>query len=282
MALARGRAACLEHMTHCEATEPPWTEEPVTEILLSRTAPEVRFAAFTRKQEAQVGADWLWWWLSPTGEAYGMLVQAKRLFVDRSGWRFKFDHSAGEQRRALFGAAYALDVAPVYMLYLGTQDYRGGAECGADSHLVSDCPGCAARAVSLMPANLAVSHLTADAESTYERSVALETAVDNAETQSAWLGAIDSDLTEELRTFLSTPQQSVRAIARSLVDRVLHVRQGQFNMNAEALVHTEHLGVVFPELPGDLGHFSAPYLPMMLSPSGRFMTSRWNAHHGHA
>lgn len=111
-ALATGRAACVDHMAACETSGLPWTEEPVTEILLSRTAPQVRFVTFTRRQEAQVGADWLWWWVAPGGESFGMIVQAKRLYVQKEKWFFKFNHNAGQQRHALFRAAEALNVAP--------------------------------------------------------------------------------------------------------------------------------------------------------------------------
>jgi len=263
-ALAAGRAACFDHMAACEESGLQWTEEPVTEILLSRTAPEVRFATFTRNQEAAVGADWLWWWVSASGESFGMLVQAKRLYVRNKKWSFKFNHNSGEQRRALFEAAETLDVAPVYSLYLGTQQYRGGASCGADDHDAADCEACTLRTVSVMPANLAESHLVVDAESTYERSLALEAAFDNAEEQAAWLGAINAQLTDEVREFVTKPQAGVRAIARSLVDRVLQERAGQFSKNVDELVRTEQLGPVFQELPGDRGHFGEPYLPLML------------------
>lgn len=262
-ALAAGRAACLDHMAACEASGLQWTEEPVTEILLSRTAPQIQFATFTRRQEATVGADWLWWWVDPNGESFGMLVQAKRLYVNKGNWSFGFDYNSGDQRQALFEAAQALDVAPVYSLYLGTQHFRGAAVCGAE-HTPEDCQNCGMRAVSLMPGLLAMKHLVDDAHSTYTRSVALETAFDNADEQSAWLGAISSDLTDDLRAFLTTPQTGIRAIARSLVDRVLEVRQGQFSKNVKELIRTERLGQIFPDLPGDHGHFGAPYMPMML------------------
>ncbi len=263
-ALAAGRAACVDHMAACEASGLQWTEEPVTEILLSRTSPQVRFVTFTRRQEAQVGADWLWWWVAPNGESFGIVVQAKRLYVQKDNWSFKFNHNAGQQRRALFEAAEALEVAPVYGLYLGTQRYRAAASCGAQSHAPAYCEVCAMRAVSVMPALLAEKHLVVDAASTYERSLALESAFDNAEEQSAWLGAINADLTPDVRAFLTTPQAGVRAIARSLVDRVLLVRGGQFSRNVEGMIRTEQLGRVFLDLPGDRGHFAAPYLPLML------------------
>ena len=42
------------------------------------------------------------------------------------------------------------------------------------------------------------------------------------------------------------------------------MRGGQFSKNVEGMVRTEQLGKVFPDLPGDRGHFVAPYLPLML------------------
>jgi hypothetical protein len=263
-ALAAGRDACLEHMAACEAAGLQWTEEPVTEILLSRTAPAVRFATFTRQEEAETGADWLWWWLAPNGECFGMLVQAKRLYVNGSRWDFGFNYKSGLQRRSLFSAAEALDVAPVYSLYLGTQAYRAPAACGSDSHGQEDCPSCAALAVSQMPAILAESALVVHADATYCRSVSLETAFDHAEKQSVWLGGVSAGLTDDVRAFLTEPQFGPRAIARTLVDRVLKVRQGQFELALKGTVRSEHLGRVFPDLPVDRGHFGAPYLPLML------------------
>jgi len=251
-------------MAACEANDLQWYEEPITEILLSRTAPVVRFATFTRNEEAKVGADWLWWWVGPSGESFGMLVQAKRLYVDRDKWTFKFNHNAGAQRRALFDAARALDVTPAYSLYLGTQQYRASAPCGDTSHGTGACENCAKLAVAIMPAILAEMDLVTDAGSTYWRSVALETAFDNAEEQSAWMGGISAQLTDDLRAFLTTPQQGARAIARSLVDRVLQVRALQFSKNVMEAVRTERLGSLFPDLPGDVGHFGSPYLPTML------------------
>lgn len=255
--------ACLDHMAACEQSGLQWAEEPVTEILLSRTAPQVQFATFTRTQESEVGADWIWWWVGPCGESFGMLVQAKRLYVQARSWKFKFNHDSGAQQRALFAAARALDVAPVCNLYLGTQRYRGVTECGARSHVANLCENCAALAVAVMPAILADTESIA-ARSVYERSVALETAFDNAERQSSWIGGISADLTDEVRDFVNVPQAGVRAIARSLVDRVLRVRDGQLSKNVTEMVHTEDLGSVFRDLLGDRGHFGEPYMPLLL------------------
>lgn len=264
-ALSTGRAACVEHMDSCEQADIVWTEEPVTEIFLSRSGPGVQFANFNKWEEARVGADWLWWWVGPDGESFGMLIQAKRLNVTGSRWRFSFDHNNGKQREALWEAAEALDVTPAYVLYLGTQNYRAPSPCAEKNHTVSDCPHCAVLAVSLMPAVLADSTFVTDSESTYSRSVSLERAIDRAEQQSSWLGGVDAQLTDELRTFLRSPQSGVRAVARALVDRVLKVRAGQLSKGGVAeMVRQERLGPVFRDLPGDRGHFAEPYLPLML------------------
>lgn len=263
-ALARGRTACLDHMAACETAGLQWTEEPITEILLSRVYPQIRSATFTRREEAEVGADWLWWWVAPSGESFGMIVQAKRLYPGKAKWRFNFDYNSSKQRRTLFEAAESLGVVPIYSLYLGTQRYRAPADCEAESHNAENCKNCAKLTVSLMPALLAENHLVVDATSTYERSVALEAAFDHAENKSAWLGLINADLTDDLRAFLTTPQEDVRAIARSLVDRVLHVRHGQFSAPVKERIHTEQLGRVFADVPGDRGHFGTPYMPLML------------------
>lgn len=77
--------------------------------------------SFNKREEAKVGADWLWWWVGSGGESFGMLVQAKRLYVTGPRWRFLFDHGHGKQRQALWEAAEALDVTPVYVVYLGTR-----------------------------------------------------------------------------------------------------------------------------------------------------------------
>lgn len=172
--------------------------------------------------------------------------------------------AAALKRQALLNTADSLDVTPVYNLYLGTQDYRARASCSSTSHAASGCTTCANLSISLMPALLAVSHLVHDSVSTYERSLALKGAFDNAEEQASWLGAIDAHLTDDLREFLTEPQTGARAVARSLVDRVLHVRAGQFQKHVTELVHTEHLGAVFPDAPGDEGPFGTPYLPHLL------------------
>jgi len=56
-----------------------WHETTITGIVLQHAHPTVKFVDFNQRQEGATGADWLWWWVDATGEAFGMLVQAKRL-----------------------------------------------------------------------------------------------------------------------------------------------------------------------------------------------------------
>jgi hypothetical protein len=91
-ALRAGRIAAERHMEQAENAGFPWKEETVTDLLLAEVATRLKVVPFTRSQEAQIGADWLWWWVDGAGEAFGMLVQAKRLRIDPSRWRFDFDY----------------------------------------------------------------------------------------------------------------------------------------------------------------------------------------------
>ena len=64
-------------------------------------------------------------------DAFGMLVQAKRVTVTGNRWSFDFGYkpasAARAQRDLLRSAASALDLLPVYALYLGTGDTEGGS-----------------------------------------------------------------------------------------------------------------------------------------------------------
>jgi hypothetical protein len=79
-ALTRGRAAVDDFTrTWLSQGNPTWPEEAATVQLLMAVHPELSYVAFTRHEESQIGADWLWWFLdSTTREAFGLLVQAKK------------------------------------------------------------------------------------------------------------------------------------------------------------------------------------------------------------
>lgn len=269
-ALRAGRIAAERHMEQAEVAGFPWKEETVTDLLLAEVATRIKVVPFTRPQEAQLGADWLWWWIDGTGEAFGMLVQAKRLRTTSRRWRFDFEYprGSGTQRSRLLGTGRWLGVPATYGLYLGTRDYRAPGPCGAE-HKRVDCNQCRRTTVSLMPSLLADSSFVVDAASTYSRSVALEdlgrrqpsagTAIQHVHP------ALRRRLDPGLQAFLSKPQSGARRVARELLDTILVARLGQFEAAITEQETYETLGPIFASMPLDQGHFGEPYFPHVLS-----------------
>lgn len=139
------RIHAVRHMSACEDADLRWGETSITEIVTSRAAKAVTVVPFTQRAEALSGADWIWWWVDGRG-AYGMLVQAKRVTVSWSKWKFDFSYpnGTGSQRSALMSSSAALGLLPVYALYLGTGDYRDWEPC-PDGHRSGRCLYCVKR-----------------------------------------------------------------------------------------------------------------------------------------
>ena len=147
--LSSARETVAIQMAAFEASGLNWQEESITSQLLSTCFPSFRFATFTKMEEAATGGDWLWWWVDQTGEAFGMLVQAKRL---QRPWSIDFEYRKGLQRKRLFETAEELRVPPMYALYLGSAAFREGNFCRARVPLT--CGYCDAAAISIVPALL--------------------------------------------------------------------------------------------------------------------------------
>jgi hypothetical protein len=245
-----------------------WKEETVTDLVLAEVASSIKVVPFTHLQEARLGADWLWWWIDDDGEAFGMLVQAKRLRTDSKRWKFDFEYKRGSQKRTLLRVARRLGVPATYGLYLGTSTYRRPASCGA-SHARKTCVQCRRTTVSVMPALLGDSSFVLDGPSTYSRSVALEDLAKRRRSQGTALSnvipALRGTLDPRLRAFLSRPQWGARRIAQELLEALLLVRQGQFEAALAAPASYETLEPVFGTLPADRGHFGEPYFPHILN-----------------
>lgn len=271
---ARRHAA--RHMTVCEEADLRWEETPITEMVMAHAAraEAVTVIPFTASAEARGGADWIWWWVDHRG-TYGMLVQAKRVTVNRGRWRFGFDYRAakapGSQAEMLWSTAEMLGLLPVYALYLGTGDYRGWEPCSAD-HGQRRCYSCVKRTVSLSPQILSNPPGLTDATSTYERSVALEDlwapSIADASHQPA---ALYGKLAPELQDFLTKRQDGTRAVTRNMIDTVLRARTGQFALvSTDVLSRSEgahdQLGQVFNDLPIETDHSGKSYFEHMLSP----------------
>lgn len=268
------RIQAVRHMAACEQAGLRWGETSITEIVTAQAARAVTVVPFTQRAEALSGADWVWWWVDGAG-AYGMLIQAKLVTVTGSKWSFNFDYrtrgAARTQREVLRSAASMLGLLPVYALYLGTADCRGWERC-SDSHRSGRCLQCVKRSVSLMPALLAEALVVDDAVSTYERSVALEDLWSPPRSGTPLIPALKKQLAPELADFLRKRQTGTRAIARSMIDRVLRARAGAFGAaptmaaNPPRFGDYDRLGVIFGDLPDDAGHWSRNYFEHTLDP----------------
>ncbi len=254
-----------------------WSEETVSEIVIAKAADAVTVVPFTRHAEALSGADWIWWW-SDSSAAYGMLVQAKRMSVRGDRWEFNFDYPGrtGRQRATLLGVAQHLGLLPVYALYLGASRYRGRTPC--PEHQRGRCLSCVKRSVSLMPALLADRLLGDPLESVYDRSIALEDAMNASDAVAPLLGPLKQQMSPELTDFLTTTQTGVRAVTRKMIDKVLAIRLGQFQTVADPpmdlqQVDEDQSGPIFDRVPADRGHWNVPYFEHVLAPLRRALPS---------
>lgn len=266
------RIHAVRHMAACENANLRWSETSITDAVISQAAKAVTVVPFTQRAEALSGADWVWWWLDSYG-AYGMLVQAKRVAINGDDWKFDFNYprGSGTQRSSLMAAADAMDLLPVYALYLGTGDYRGWTPC-PDGHQSGRCLQCVKRSVSLMPALLAEVTMVNDSTTSYERSVALEDLWNPSPTGALIIPALQTQMAPDLEKFLTTQQDGVLGVTRSMIDQVLRVRYGEFGIVPEPATDVrptgerDELGPVFGELPDDSGHWAVNYFEHALTP----------------
>lgn len=277
--LVRGRQAVEAYITECrdQLGEYTWGEEQATDRLIHAAYPVAKYIPFTRNQEggtptySGTGADWLWWWTSPTGECFGMLVQAKNLKRVGGSWHVDLAYAKRKQINDLLNASDILKVPAVYALYCGDPAYRPDLTCGG-GHTSDAFDRCNRSAVCVLPALIAnrLATLTAldspgqAAIKAYQNALPLEDLVDislvTPSINDVNLHHIDGRLLE----FLRTQQQSkVHDIAKKIFGMVSRMRSGQF-----ALAVSEHQRVdedaVFGDLPTDRGHFGVPYFDHIL------------------
>ena len=250
------REAVANQMSAFEESGLNWQEESVTSQLISSCYPNVKFATFTKQQEGATGSDWLWWWIDDGGEAFGMLVQAKRL---HHPWEIDFDYNGGRQRHNLFETAEELRVPPMYALYLGTAAFRRGVFCRAKAPRA--CNYCGAAAVSMVPALLTHSGGGSQRDEmsfAIQNSLPLEWLPDASKPVLTW-DANFALLDEDLKSWIVNPQEGARGIARRVFDRVVRVRAGSLSHGQAVLATTRGTREIFPTLPRDVGHFAVPY-----------------------
>jgi hypothetical protein len=266
-AFTRAREAAERHMADSDRDDVAWHEETVTDLLLRAARPRLSYHPFHRWQEARVGADWLWWWVEPSGECFGMLVQAKRM--QRRADRFEIDLRAGDgtQMTRLFEASDALGVPAMYAVYLGTAAWRAPVTCGARPH-PENCLQCRRATVSVLTglqAQMAARSLSLrDAAGLVFSSAApLEDLADPGGGPERVDDLNLDRVSDELKAFLLQRQAGARAVARTVLAMVAADRRGHFSA---AVDERRELAVdaVFTELIDDTGHFSRAYFPHVL------------------
>lgn len=267
-AFRAARLAAEEHMIAMDDAGSTWHETTITGIVLQHAHPTVKFVDFSQRQEGATGADWLWWWVDESGEAFGMLVQAKRLKIGHR-WTIEFSYpdGTGSQRDKLFATAWELGVPPVYGLYLGTQAYRAPVTCGRADHDDSDCLACRMATISLLPAILATlgGGMNSDNDAIWavEHAIPFETLVDPAEQPDC---AHDLNLAlvdDELRDLLLASQHGARQVAKALFERVSSVRAMQFSAVSKLIIEGDS-EQLFDRYPSDRGHLGVAYFEHIL------------------
>lgn len=248
--LKAGRIASESHIASKEADAQTWHEETVTDILLSAVRPYVKYATFNKHHEAQIGADWLWWWIdSVESMAFGMLVQAKRYTRPRQSLELDIRADESRQLRALLVTARELEIAPVYALYLGEVPPEGRAET------VSLYPALLARDNSASP--------KAAAGAAINWSLPLEHLATPAAVPMIVPKVFEGIRDARLRAFLLADQVGAMNVANHVFERVANNRAGQLSSDVATLTEVD-APVVFSDLPDDAGHFGLPYFQHIL------------------
>lgn len=239
-----------------------YEETAITEQILSMAYPLARFVKFNQAEEGWTGADWIWWWIDETtGEAFGAVIQAKRLKLKASKWWIDFGYKANRQRSDLMFLGNNFEVVPIYALYLGTSNYRRGAFCRDRAHH-EGCELCRKSTLSVVPGSLTGfgGSEFAQTEIALSYHTSLEELVDPDVDPSVYWSADFAGATDEFVAFLNEPQAGSRQIARKIVDQIRTARMGMFSAVDEA-VATIKSEAIFTELPDDQGHWSTPYFP---------------------
>ncbi|BCJ65736.1 hypothetical protein [Polymorphospora rubra] len=277
--LVRGRQAVEAYIVECrdQLGEYTWDEENATDRLIHAVYPAARYIPFKRNQEggtptsSGTGADWLWWWLSPTGECFGMLVQAKNLKRIGKRWAVDLEYAKRKQIIDLLNASDLLEVPAVYALYCGDPAYRPDLTCG-EGHTSDTLDRCHRSGVCALPALIASQLATFSALDppgqaaieAYQNAIPLEDLADTSlgtpVVHDLNLRHIDGKLLE----FLTQPQATARGIAKKIFEMVSRMRSGQFALAVSEHRRVDENAFVFANLPTDRGHFGVPYFDHVL------------------
>lgn len=263
-AFTRARKRVEDHMIGCERDGSAWREETVSEMLWQAARPYVMYADFKRHEEAKVGADWLWWWVDDSGECFGMLVQAKRLFCDGSSWSLDFRAKKGQQMRQLLDSADYFCVPAAYALYMGSIDYRASVTSQIKDPTAREQYRKAT--VSMMAGLLAAQTSPSPrdgATAALNESIPLENLADSNGGNEPIRDLNLRDTRDELRTFLLEGQKGARHAARTMFETVSGARSGMLSQDVAERSPVQ-TGAMFDDLPLDSAHFGVPYFHHML------------------
>jgi len=219
-------------------------EETLTDILLAACGDSVRYARFNRPQEGRVGADWLWWFVDEaSGECFGMLVQAKRLKLERKRWTVNLPYRNGEQLAALMTTAEHLGVPACYVVYCGSESFRNGFGCG---HGAPGCRECERKGVSILAGPVA--RRIIGIEEGYLQLADNGSRPWNPEDPAAWVMAASEPLENaadhrrqpafnpvpiELAELLLKPTSTPRSICSAIFQQLAHDAGLQFRAQTE-------------------------------------------------
>lgn len=263
LVLSRARGVVAENWRRRAEQGHVADEELQTNWLCDAAWPRIEYAQFNRRQEASVGADWLWWFVDGN-ECFGVLLQAKRIRGD-AGARtldFAYPRSTGRQMQDLLDASDALGVAAGYILYFSPVGHRSDLTCR--DHAASDCELCDRLCVAALPALAAQTAVRLNALSSahevvldaFRLAVPLEDLVTRNDDPVRDLNV--GIVSAELRELLLEPQDGPREVAKTLFRVVADIRFGQMSAAVQDRRRTD-ASAVFDELPADAGHFGRHY-----------------------
>ncbi|MDH6214121.1 hypothetical protein [Streptomyces pseudovenezuelae] len=267
-ALTKARVAVDQSMAFWVMVNGRWDEEPATVILCQNAAPYVKPITFNRTHEGIVGADWLWWWVDPSGVCFGMLVQAKNLNRERNAWSIGFGHAnrSGSQLPDLLRTADHFEVPPVYVLYCGDTSYRAGLTCG-DDHTEPTCTRCTRAGVSVLSALAAHELLSTGPESVavdaFHLASPLEDLADPELPRTRFWDLNFPNCGPELRRLLVAPEYGAPQVASIIWKQMSQLRTRSYSLAVSEETDIGH-SKIFENLPADRGHFPVPYFPHVL------------------
>ncbi|MET9967997.1 DUF6615 family protein, partial [Streptomyces sp. NPDC006356] len=209
-ALVRGREAAEAHMKFWIEQGDAWHEETVTDVLCQHAAPYVHPIRFNQRQEANTGADWLWWWLDRSGDCFGMLIQAKSLKRGNGKWQIDIGYRSGNQLDTLLKVAGHFQVPASYMLYCGDVSYRSDLPCA--SHKVP-CAYCSRAGVSILDAPSAKKLLAAYPESVAHYAFQFSSPLEDIADPALGANLLSFSLGPVLRDFVTQERTEAREVA---------------------------------------------------------------------